>query len=347
MNTLDTMTSLPWIDWDAAARTGRRLVPPGPRASRAERDQLVAELRADARRSAEVIVDTTQLPQAGQARELVVDRAGIVRANVLTARRMLAAATDPRPDGAAAKTAGYARGVSIGTVLGMLGSRILGQYDPFGEEPTLYLVAPSIMAVEQQLKVPAADFRMWVVLHEQTHRVQFANATWLPGYLSERARALAEAEDEAFWHDLPARLEQIRADRRENRPASMRVLNALSSPATVAAMSEVNAAMSLLEGHADVMMDRSGRQLIGSVSTIRAKFQGRRSPSGLPALLNKLMGMDAKLAQYAEGAEFCRQVMATGGVGLLNEAFSEAGAMPSMQELLHPDQWCERIAGNG
>ena len=79
----------------------------------------------------------------------------------------------------------------------------------------------------------------------------------------------------------------------------------------------------------------------------RAKFQGRRSPSGLPALLNKLMGMDAKLAQYAEGAKFCRQVMAIGGVGLLNEAFSEAGAMPSMQELLHPDQWCERIAGNG
>ena len=73
------MTSLPWIDWDAAARTGRRLVPPGPRASRAERDQLVAELRADARRSAEVHDDTTPLPQAGQARELVVDRAGIVR----------------------------------------------------------------------------------------------------------------------------------------------------------------------------------------------------------------------------------------------------------------------------
>ena len=347
MNTLETMTSLPWIDWDVAAQTGRRLVAPGARGSRTEREQLVAELRADARRTAEAIVETTRLPHAGEARELIVDRATIVRANALTAQQMLAPLTGARPANPVAAAAGLTRGASIGVVLGMLGGRILGQYDPFGAQPTLYLVAPTIMAVEQQLKVPPADFRMWVVLHEQTHRVQFANASWLPGYIAERTRAIADAEDEAIWDDLPARLHQIRADRREKRPASMRVLNAFSSQATVTALAQVNAAMSLLEGHADVMMDRSGRRLMSSVATIRARFQNRRSPSGIPALLNKLMGMDAKLAQYAEGAAFCRRVIRIGGVELLNEAFSGPDALPSMDELLHPDRWCERMAGNG
>lgn len=342
---------MPWIDWDAAARTGGTLVNPGPRASRTEREQLVAELRADARRSTEAIVDATKLPVAGHARELVVDRAGIIRANSNTARQMLGSVTDDRPAGRAAQLAGHARGVSIGTALGLLGSRILGQYDPFGAEPTLYLVAPTIMAVERQLKVPAADFRMWVVLHEQTHRVQFANAPWLRDYLIERARAIAAAETEdggeGFWRDLPGRVAQARSDREDHRPASMRVLNAFSSPQTVTAMAEVSAAMSLLEGHADVMMDRSGKKLMTSVSMIRKRFQGRRTPSGIWVVLNKILGMDAKQAQYAEGAAFCREVLRKGGAELLNEAFAGPAALPSMTELLHPQQWCERISGNG
>ncbi len=348
MNTLETMTSLPWIDWDVAARTARRLAPPGPRASRGEREQLVAELRADAAQTVEVIIETTELPHAGEARELVVDRAGIIRANALVAQQLLGAGDDDtKPVDPVRAAAGVSRGMGMGAVLALLGSRILGQYDPFGTQPTLYLVAPTIMAVERELEVPTADFRMWVALHEQTHRVQFANAAWLPDYLVERVSAIADAEDEAFWQDLPARLAQLRSDRRQKRPVSMRVLNAFSSQSTVAAIDEINAAMSLLEGHADLMMDRGGRRLLSSVGRIRASFDRRRSPSGIPALVNKLLGMDAKLAQYAEGAAFCRRVIRVGGVELLNVAFSEPEALPSMNELLHPDQWCERMAGNG
>lgn len=337
------MTSLPWIDWDTAKRVGLELVPAGPRATRTERVQLVAELRADARRAVEVITANSGLTATGNAQERVVSRASIITANVATARLLVTGLTQ-KPQGALGRAAGQTRGASVGAALALLGSRILGQFDPFSPEPTLYLVAPTIMAVERHLKVNPADFRMWVALHEQTHRIQFANAPWLREHLRSQARNIINAADEPFWHDFGRRLEQIRHDRDDRRPASLRMMNAISTPTAVTAMDEISSVMSLLEGHADVMMDRAGHQVIGSVASIRAKFDARRARGGLTGMVNKLMGMDAKLAQYADGARFCRTVIETGGIELLNLAFTGPQALPSLDELLHPQQWCTRMS---
>ena len=108
-------------------------------------------------------------------------------------------------------------------------------------------------------------------------------------------------------------------------------------------MDEVTAVMSLLEGHADLMMDRAGRSVIPTVSTIRARFDARRAKGGIHGLINRLLGMDAKLAQYADGASFCRHVMRRGGTGLLNRAFEGPQWLPTLTELLAPEQWCLRL----
>ncbi|MGB3955137.1 MAG: zinc-dependent metalloprotease [Brooklawnia sp.] len=338
------MTELPWIDWDAAEQVALQLVKPGPGVTRGERDQIVGQLRQQARRATEIIIDASGLPLAGQARELVVDRRNLVRVNVATARR-LTDSLGPAPDGPLGQAAGRARGTTIGGLLASLGGRILGQYDPFGGPPTLYLVAPTIMAVERQLKVDPTDFRMWVVLHEQTHRVQFANAPWLPDHLVGLVVTMLTADEQPLWQNLDQRLAKIRRDRAEGRPISLRLINAVSAPELVAALDQVTAVMSLLEGHADVMMDRAGRSVIPSVATIRARFNARRARGGIHGLVNRLLGMDAKLAQYADGARFCRQVIRRGGVGLLNRVFESPATMPALPELLHPEQWYERMTG--
>ena len=82
------MTALPWIDWDAAEQVGLELVDPGPRVGRPERAQIVTQLREQARRAADLLVEASGLPEVGEARELVVDRRNIIRANVATARRL-------------------------------------------------------------------------------------------------------------------------------------------------------------------------------------------------------------------------------------------------------------------
>ena len=340
------MSELPAINWDDAERVGLELVTAGPSVSAAERAQIVRQLRDLAPRAAGIITEASGLPESGQANELVVDRRTILRANVATARQVLSE-VGAEPGGPLAAAAGRARGASLGAVLALVSSRVLGQFDPFGTEPTLYLVAPTIMGVERQLGVRPADFRMWVVLHEQTHAVQLANAPWLRDHLISCARGIIESADEPVWHDIGSRLDQFRADRQQGRPASLVMVNALSSPQTVAAVNQVTAVMSLLEGHADLMMDRAGRAVIPSVATIRARFDARRARGGIVGLLNKLMGMDAKLAQYADGARFCRNVVREGGVDLLNRGFSAPEALPSLDELLHPEQWCERVGRHG
>ncbi|MGI5952435.1 MAG: zinc-dependent metalloprotease [Brooklawnia sp.] len=340
------MSVLPWIDWDEAERVAIRMLSPGPKASRQQRDQLVRQLRSQTIRATGIITRASGLPVAGDVGELVVDRRNIVRANV-NAFRHIFNQLGAEPDGPLSAAGGYLRGSAIGPALALIGSRVLGQYDAFGPSPALYLVAPSIMAVERQLKVNPTDFRMWVVLHEQTHRVQFANAPWLRDHLIGQMHELVADTDEPFWRDIGERLEQIRRDRADGRPTSLRVVNALSSPTTVAAMDQVSAAMSLLEGHADVMMDRAGREVIPTVTTIRARFEARRARRGIFALINKLLGMDAKLAQYADGARFCRHVIGVGGTELLNRAFEGPQNLPNLAELLHPQQWCDRMLADG
>src|SRR6185369_9678951 len=86
-------------------------------------------------------------------------------------------------------------GAQTGAVLAFVSSGILGQYDPFGPNGgELLLVYPNVIAVERQLRVLPADFRLWVCLHEVTHRVQFRANPWLADHMS---RALAVITDDA------------------------------------------------------------------------------------------------------------------------------------------------------
>ncbi|HSN43331.1 MAG TPA: zinc-dependent metalloprotease, partial [Propionibacteriaceae bacterium] len=82
---------------------------------------------------------------------------------------------------------------------------------------------------------------------------------------------------------------------------------------------------------------------IGSLSVIRARFDKRRARGGLAATVGKLMGMDAKLAQYRDGAAFCRHVLDRSGVEGLNLAFEHPRNLPSVTELHDPQLWVDRM----
>ena len=88
---------------------------------------------------------------------------------------------------------GRVTGAQTGAVLAFVSSGILGQYDPFGPNGgELLLVYPNVIAVERQLRVLPADFRLWVCLHEVTHRVQFRANPWLADHMSQALAVLTE-----------------------------------------------------------------------------------------------------------------------------------------------------------
>ena len=185
----------------------------------------------------------------------------------------------------------------------------------------LLLVAPNIVAIERELDVEPSDFRLWVCLHEETHRVQFGAVPWLRGYLNTQIAQIvdsAELDPAIVAQMLRDALSRVMEGVMQNQEVS--IIDLVQTPAQRETVERVTAVMSLLEGHADVVMDGVGPEVIPTVETIRAKFTVRRQGQGFDKIIRKLLGLDAKMRQYRDGAKFCRAVMAEAGMSGLNRS---------------------------
>jgi len=333
------------VDWDLAVRLGGMVAGNGPQISRDEAAEVVSELRADAGVATGYVKEFTGLDApADTAPVLVVDRSGWIRANADAFSTVIAPVVDTltkkREPGAFTKAVGSkVTGTEVGGLLGFLSTKVLGQFDPF-HEPSgrLLLVAPNVVHVERELEVDPTDFRLWVCLHEETHRVQFTASPWL------REHLLGQMSDLAQTMDLTSLLEGGIQRVSEAIKGEGNLLEAIASPEQREILDRVTGVMSLLEGHADVVMDGVGPAVIPSVSRIRAKFDQRRKGVGaLDRILRRLMGLDAKMAQYRDGAKFVRAVVDRVGMADFNAVFAGADNLPSKIEIAHPEAWVERV----
>ena len=177
------------VDWQFAATVGAKLARRGPAATDYTRNQVIDQL-AEAARNAELPVrEVTGLIEGGEIPEAhIVDRVEWIRAATQSMRVMTGGTESPR-----GLITGRITGAQTGAVLAFVSSGILGQYDPFGPNGgELLLVYPNVIAVERQLRVLPADFRLWVCLHEVTHRVQFRANPWLADHMSQSLAVLTE-----------------------------------------------------------------------------------------------------------------------------------------------------------
>ncbi|WP_300680634.1 zinc-dependent metalloprotease [Nocardioides sp.] len=336
------------VDWKFAVRVGRKLASDGPVVTRAEAAAAVAELRADAARSTGLVREFTGLvAPENTAPVLVVDRGGWVQANADGFATLLAPVADRlTAKRAAGAVAGAATrkiaGAEVGGLLGFLSSKVLGQFDPFtAPHGRLLLIAPNVVHIERELDVDPTDFRLWVCLHEETHRVQFTANPWLRDHLMEQVSAIAEMTDTgSLFDDLAAKVGELV----KGEGATGSLADLVSSPEQREVIDRVTAVMSLLEGHADVVMDGVGPSVIPSVETIRAKFGERRKGVGtLDRLLRRLLGIDAKMAQYRDGAVFVRHVVDAVGMERFNTVWTSPETLPLRSEIHDPGAWIARV----
>ena len=362
------------VNWDLAAGTAATLVSAGPKMSARDIRTAVADLRARADESVTHVHRITGLEAARDLRDsevLVVDRASWAKAN----SRSFAALMNPalenlartHPEqlkGANAALSGTLTGAQLGAVLAFLSSKVLGQYDPFAAQTPggpsggrLLLVAPNIIALERELNVEPADFRLWVCLHEQTHRVQFAAAPWLRGHMVEQIGLLTNGlMDKA--ETLSERLGQAAktlaspegrgaltgggSDGVPRRP--MDVMSLLQDPGDKERMSHLTAVMSLLEGHANVVMDAVDATIVPSVKTIRQRFNARGKSHGwLDRFFRQIMGLDAKMRQYKDGSKFVRSVVDRAGMEGFNRVWEGPQNLPTETEIHNPSLWMTRM----
>src|SRR4051794_30830750 len=346
------MSSL--IDWDVAAKAARRFSPPSPGVTRREADDAVGELYRATAIAADHVAELTKLHEPPvTAVTRVIDRPAWIDTNAGGLRTIMDPLVDrltaANPVGALAeRVGGRLTGTQVGVVLGFLSGKVLGQFE-FFERPggQLLLVAPNLVAVERQLKVDPRDFRLWVCLHEVTHRVQFTAVPWLRQHMLGEVNALTDAID-TDPAELRRRLtsavgELVKVVRGQGDGAG--VLSVLATPEQRIVLDRVTAFMSLVEGHAEYVMNAVPASVIPSRKVIESRFAARRRRSGNPLdrLLRRLLGMEAKTRQYTDGSAFVRAVVQRIGVVDFNAIWTSAATLPSKAEIADPPRWIARV----
>jgi coenzyme F420 biosynthesis associated uncharacterized protein len=339
------------VDWALAARTAARLMPSGPDISPAKARRAVERLRADAPVAEGHVRELTGL---GAGLPLlpadVVDRPTWADAATQGMAALTADARLPEMPAVARAVTAKTAGLQTGAVMSYLGSRILGQYDPFGGADRggkLLLVAPNIVGAQRSLDVSLDDFSLWVCLHEATHRLQFTAVPWLrdhfAGLVSEFLAA-AESSALGLLERLPAALASARDSSRAG--DGMALIELLQSPEQRAVMDKILALTTLLEGHADHVMDAVGPAVVPTVDTIRARFTERRKGGGvIDRLLRVLLGVEAKVRQYAVGSAFTKAVVDEIGMAGFNNVWTSPETLPTRAELADHRRWLARAGG--
>ncbi len=291
----------------------------------------------------------------GPARAQVVDRADWVRANIGSMRRLLRPLTEKLESGMRGPLAIPAQAVSaleVGAMLGWMATRVLGQYDAllFDEEnegDVVYYVGPNVLALEKRFGFPPREFRLWLALHEVTHRVQFTGIPWMHDYfrgLVDATVNVADIDPKRFLDALRRSVEAVRDGRNPLDEGGLVAL--LAGPEQYETLQKTQGLMSLLEGHGDVTMDRAGRGRIPNAARFSATLHARRNTRqpAVARLVQQLTGLDAKMKQYEAGERFIEAVEAVGGPELLARVWQGPDQLPTLGEIRDPAAWIRRVS---
>jgi len=358
------------VSWELAERVATRVGGREPLADSYLYGTLQPDFEELTAKAEELVEAETGIRSlAGPARARVTDRTGWVKANIASFQRLLRPVTaklevalDHQPSIGPVKlpVASMGRniaGTQVGLILGWMSTRVLGQYDQLlieddrpEDQDMVYYVGPNILALEKRFAFPPREFRLWLALHEVTHRMQFTGIPWMREYflsLIETTLAGVDPDPRRLLEALRRSAEQMRKGRNPLEEGGL--LTLLAGPEQYEAIQKVGGLMSLLEGHGDVTMDRAGAERIPSAERFSRVLRQRRQQHGPMKLLSTLIGLEAKLRQYEDGERFIAAVEAAGGRELLARAWQGPEWLPSLPEIRSPGEWVARVqaAGDG
>jgi putative hydrolase len=85
--------------------------------------------------------------------------------------------------------------------------------------------------------------------------------------------------------------------------------------------------------------------VVPSVAQIRERFNSRRGSSGrIEQTIRRILGIDLKMKQYAEGSRFVTTVVDEVGMATFNKVWTSPETLPTKEEFARPHDWVERVA---
>ena len=346
------------VAWDLAERVAGRIAGRDQFEGSYLADSLVPDFEELTREAEALVTAETGLVPPSPATVRVTDRQGWIAANVRSFRRLLSPLTERFGDRLAANKPAAAvtrrvTAVEVGALLGWMSTRVLGQYDlllveaeDIDDQDIVYYVGPNILALEKRFGFPPREFRLWLALHEVTHRAQFTGVPWLrPHFLSlvEGALGSVDPDPGRLVQALRRAVEEVRAGRNPLDDGGL--VGLLASEEQRDVLDRIGGMMALLEGHGDVTMDRAGADRIPSADRFGRVLRARRAATPGPAkLLRQMAGIEAKLRQYELGERFIEQVEAEMGPDVLGLIWDGPDRLPTMSEVRDPAVWLGRVA---
>ena len=361
------------VDWNRAEQVAISVAARQPAGGRAQLHGV--DFRDMARLAEDRVEANTGLrSMLGPAEVRILDRPDWIRANIASMRTLIDPVlarwldtagrndTDRRRrglagfgipsfgmTGAVSAVSAQVAGAELGLVLGWMSARVLGQYDLLvgdaGDGDAVYLVGPNMTALEERFGFEPDQFRLWVTLHELTHRAQFTGVPWMREHflgLVHRTLDLADPD--------PARIIGALREAVQNRDAAGQRLRdgglmaMVSTPEQQAVFQRVAGLMSLLEGHGDVVMDRAGADLIPSAERFARVLQERRRRANpMARFVQRLIGLEGKMNQYEAGERFISAIEAAEGERAVDRCWQHPDQLPTLDEVRDPQRWLARM----
>ena len=357
------------VDWALAARVARRVAGRDPIADSYLAASLAEDFASVTTQAEALVSEHTGLVVVGDARASVLDRSAWVEANVASMRRLLGPLTAKLGSRLVqSPLAPVGRTVSateLGLLLGWFSKRVLGQYDllvpddgasspaagseaePGAEGDAVYYVGANVLALEKRFAFRPRDFRLWIAIHEVTHRAQFLGVPWMRDYflgLVEGALGGVDADPRQIVAALLRAAEEVRHGRNPLDDGGIVAL--LATPEHRGTLAQIQALMSVLEGHGNRVMNELGRVHVAGQDRMARVLQARRRSQGVGGLVSKLLGIDSKMRQYEVGEQFVAAVEREAGPRALDAAWRGPEYLPTIDELATPTAWLERVGRN-
>lgn len=344
------------IPWNVAADVAARVAGHYPLESSYHEQVLAAQAPEFVAKAEQLVAEATGLGSKGSPDVAVVSRAVWAERNVTFFAHIM----DPAEERLASRFEGYgpvgqsagalARrfvAVETGVLLGIMGRRVLGQYElamPAKlDGDTIYLVGANILSMERAHQFRPFEFRFWLALHECTHRLQFVGVPWLSDYFLGLVQQLvASARPE------PGRLGRIAAELKEAVAGGGPIIGEtglfglFATDSQRALLDKVQALMALLEGHGHVVMDRIGRGMLVTQEHMSRVLKQRRQDPRTAAFF-RLTGMEMKFRQYELGERFIEMVEREAGWDTINLAWQGPAYLPTREEIDEPTLWLARV----
>ncbi len=345
------------VEWPLASRVARRIAGRDRREGVELDHALRTEFAAVTTEAEGLVADYTGLRAPAGAVAHVLDRNDWVDANVASMQRLLTPLTARIGERIArspmAPVGRRVAGTEMGVLLGFMAQRVLGQYDllvpddpaedvPGGE---VYYVGPNIVGLERRFAFRSRDFRLWIAIHEVTHRAQFMGVPWMKPYflsLVQQALDIVDADPGRLMHALRRAADELRQG--HNPLDDGGIVALLATDAQRGVLAQVQALMSVLEGHGNAVMNHVGHEHVAGQERMARVLSARRRSRGMSGVLFKLLGVESKMRQYEVGEAFVDAVEREGGPGAINAVWQSPESLPTIEELRAPSTWLARVA---